>query len=229
MAGEVALRRIEREPLGELAHTQLRDALLGGRFAPGSTLTLRHLAETFGVSVTPVRDAVSRLVAFGVLELGPRGAAVVPDVKIDALAHITMVRTELEGRAAFEAATRAGRRESANLATQLDAMRAVIRAQDFATYLDLHRRFHFSVYALAEVPILSGIIENLWLRAGPVLSLVVPDYVLTLKGTDRHAAIVDAIARGDGALARKETAADIVEADAYLRSLAGPDGRIRRA
>ena len=43
-----ALKRIEREPLWDLAHAQLRDALLAGRFEPGTVLTLRSLAESFG-------------------------------------------------------------------------------------------------------------------------------------------------------------------------------------
>ena len=62
-----ALRRIEREPLWDLAHAQLRESLLAGRFAPGAKLTLRYLAETFGTSITPVRDAITRLAALGVL------------------------------------------------------------------------------------------------------------------------------------------------------------------
>ena len=73
-----ALKRIEREPLWDLAHAQLRDALLAGRFAPGTVLTLRALAESFGTSITPVRDAVTRLVAQGVLQQGPRNSAIVP-------------------------------------------------------------------------------------------------------------------------------------------------------
>ena len=64
------LRKIEREPLWDLAHAQLRDTLLAGRFAPGSSLTLRDLAQTFGISITPVRDAVTRLVRKGCFSKG---------------------------------------------------------------------------------------------------------------------------------------------------------------
>ena len=73
-----ALKRIEREPLWDLAHSQLQDALLAGRFEPGTVLTLRSLAESFGTSITPVRDAVTRLVAQGVLQQGARNSAIVP-------------------------------------------------------------------------------------------------------------------------------------------------------
>src|SRR5919197_173549 len=98
-----ALKRIEREPLWDLAHAQLRDALVAGRFEPGTVLTLRSLAESFGTSITPVRDAVTRLVAQGVLQQGPRNSAIVPQLTAAELGHLTIVRCELEGRAAREA------------------------------------------------------------------------------------------------------------------------------
>src|ERR1051325_603772 len=97
-----ALKRIEREPLWDLAHTQLKDALLAGRFEPGKVLTLRSLAESFGTSITPVRDAVTRLVAQGVLQQGPRNSAIVPHLSARALADLTVLRCSLEGRAARE-------------------------------------------------------------------------------------------------------------------------------
>ena len=99
-----ALKRIEREPLWDLAHAQLRDALLAGKFEPGTVLTLRALAESFGTSITPVRDAVTRLVAQGVLQQGPRNSAIVPNLTRKELADLTVVRCALEGRAAREAA-----------------------------------------------------------------------------------------------------------------------------
>src|SRR5262245_47173556 len=99
-----ALTPIEREPLWDLAHTQLREALLAGRFEPGAILSLRSLAEDFGTSITPVRDAVTRLIAQGVLQLGPRNAAIVPSLTASELRHLTIVRCALEGRAAREAA-----------------------------------------------------------------------------------------------------------------------------
>src|SRR3954463_15955099 len=99
-----ALKKIQREPLWDLAHMQLKDALLAGRFEPGKVLTLRSLAESFGTSITPVRDAVTRLVAQGVLQQGPRNSALVPHLSRRQVADLTRVRCSLEGRAAREAA-----------------------------------------------------------------------------------------------------------------------------
>lgn len=226
MAG--GLQRLESERLWDQAFMQLRDALYAGRFEPGVALSLRTLAESFGTSITPVRDAVSRLVTLGILERGPRNAAVVPFISTRHLRDLTLVRCELEGLAAREAAKNADRISANALARQLEEMRRLIAREDFATYLDAHRRFHFQIYAMANVPILSETIETLWLRCGPVLSFVVPEYVKSLKGTDHHTAVLGAIRQGDEATAEAEIVADIREAAAYLNTLADENGRICR-
>lgn len=221
-------RKIRPEPMGDRAYVQLRDALFAGRFEPGGNLPLRTLAESFGTSITPVRDAVSRLIAQGVLELGPRNSARVPDLGSDQLSQLTIVRCELEGLAAREAARQGSPAIKESLDVQLGKMRQLIATNDFSLYLGIHRAFHFEIYAASGISLLQEMIENLWLRCGPVLSFVVPEYVKSLKGTDHHLAVVDAIRRGDGDAAREEIVADIEEASAYLRSLADRSGKIRR-
>ncbi|MEP9353474.1 GntR family transcriptional regulator [Xanthobacter sp. KR7-65] len=223
-----SLSRIAREPLWDRAHAQLREALLAGRFEPGSALVLRQLAETFGTSITPVRDALARLVAQGVLAQGPRNSALVPDLDKGALLDIMVVRSELEGRATREAASKAAPAEIDALEALLSEMRGMIARRELDAYLDVHRRFHFGIYALAGIPILDEMIENLWLRCGPILSFVVPEYVVSLKGTDHHQAALDAIRRKDGSSAEAEIVADIEEAGRYLLGLADSSGRIRR-
>ena len=223
-----ALKRIEREPLWDLAHTQLRDALLAGRFPPGTVLTLRSLAEGFGTSITPVRDAVTRLVAQGVLQQGPRNAAIVPHLTARELADLTVVRCALEGRAAREAAARRNAAGLDRLKSLLATMQSLISAKNLESYLDYHRKFHFEIYAMSGVPILVDTIENMWLRCGPVLSFVIPEYVVLLKGWDHHTAALKAIVAGDADAAEREIVADITEAAEYLGGLADARGQLRR-
>lgn len=222
-----ALRKIEREPLWDLAHAQLREGLLAGRFAPGSKLTLRYLAEIFGTSITPVRDAITRLAAQGILQLGPRNCAVVPELTVEELRELTAIRCELEGRAAFEAATRRDAAALSRLDEQLVTMRSHLAARKMSAYLSVHRKFHFGIYAAANMPILSGLVENMWLRCGPTLGFVVPEYVLLLKGTDHHESALEAMQHRDGRKAERAIVADIQDASAYLESLASGDGIIR--
>jgi DNA-binding GntR family transcriptional regulator len=224
----VAFRRIEREPLHDLAHTQLREALLAGRFEPGASLTLRTLAESFGISITPVRDAVTRLVAQGVLQSGPRNSAIVPHLTASELRHITMVRCALEGRAAREAAGNPDQDAHARLESRLATMRALIKDRKLERYLDHHRQFHFEIYAMSNNSILVDMIENLWLRCGPALSFVVPQYVLSLRGSDHHTAALNGIRKGAGDLAEAAIVADITEAATYLGTLADITGRLAK-
>lgn len=221
------LKKIEREPLWDLVHAQLREGLLAGRFAPGSRLTMRYLAETLGTSVTPVRDALTRLAAQGVLQFGPRNCAVVPEISAAELRELTAIRCELEGRAAFEAATRRDAETLSRLEEQLKTMEGYIAARKMTAYLSMHRKFHFGIYAAAQMPILGELVENLWLRCGPTLGFVVPEYVLLLKGTDHHKSALQAMQRRDGHKAKKAIVADIMDASAYLETLAGSDGIIR--
>lgn len=224
-----ALKRIEREPLWDLAHAQLRDALLAGRFEPGTVLTLRSLAESFGTSITPVRDAVTRLVAQGVLQQGPRNAAIVPNLSRKELADLTVIRCALEGRAAREAALL--RHDDATLQSlqeRLSMMQSLIQARKLESYLEHHRKFHFGIYAMSGIPLMVETIENMWLRCGPVLSFVIPEYVVLLKGWDRHTAALQAIIAGDAARAEAEIVADIMEAASYLDGLADETGQLQR-
>ena len=223
-----ALKRIEREPLWDLAHAQLRDALLAGKFEPGTVLTLRSLALSFGTSITPVRDAVTRLVAQGVLQQGPRNSAIVPNVSRRELQDLTVVRCALEGRAAREAAAHRDEATLRRLSERLTTMQSLISARKLESYLEHHRKFHFGIYAMSGIPLLVETIENMWLRCGPVLSFVIPEYVVLLKGSDRHTAALKAIMAGDADGAEREIVADITEAAHYLASLADSTGQLRR-
>ncbi|MEA2881065.1 MAG: hypothetical protein QOH32_284, partial [Bradyrhizobium sp.] len=83
-------------------------------------------------------------------------------------------------------------------------------------------------YAMSRIPLLVETIENMWLRCGPVLSYVIPEYVVLLKGTDRHTAALKAIVAGNADGAEREIVADITEAAQYLAGLADSTGQLRR-
>lgn len=222
------LQPVERETLWDQVYAQLRDALFAGKFEPGSRLVLRDLAELLGTSITPVRDAVARLVANGTLARGPRNTALVPDVGAVDLQHLIIVRTELEGRAAREASKHADEDGVAVLDKRLAQMRKLIAEGHLGAYLDLHRQFHFGIYEMAQMPILYDMIEGLWLRCGPALSFVIPDYVRLLKGTDHHRRLIEALRNHHADAAERAIVSDIEEAGQYLLSLADEQGRIRR-
>lgn len=216
------LKQIEKVTLWDRAYAELRSALLAGRFAPGQRILLREVAGVLGISLTPVRDAVNHLIAERVLERGTGGqggGAIVPQIDPEHFRQLTLMRTELESRAAFEAAACVTPDHVATLREHLARMREHMQRERRDDYLELHRRFHFGIYALAGMPLLQDTIETLWLRCGPVLTVVLPEYVPYLKKTDYHAAALDALSRQDAQGVAEAIRRDISSAGEYIYQL----------
>src|SRR5215217_555952 len=96
--------RLERVSLGDRVHIELRDRLMGGELAPGQKMSLRSVAESLGVSMMPVREAVARLVVDQSLEVLPNRAVRVPLMSRVRFRELTAVRLANEGFATEEAA-----------------------------------------------------------------------------------------------------------------------------
>lgn len=220
--GLTGLKQIEKYTLWDRAYAELRGALLAGRFVPGQRILLREVAGELGISLTPVRDAVNHLIAERVLERGTGGqggGAIVPHVDPEQFRQLTMMRAELESRAAYEATAHAEAADVALLRDHLAQMTGHINGERRDRYLEMHRRFHFGIYALARLPVIQDAIETLWLRCGPVLTIVLPEYVPYLKKTDYHVEALDALERHDAHGVANAIRRDIAEAGAYIHQL----------
>lgn len=207
---------VERSPLWDQAYAALRDSLLGGRFAPGERLLLRDIADQLGISLTPVRDAVNRLVAERVLErgsVGQGGGATVPRLTADQFGQLMAVRASLEPAATMAAVPHATVEKLDEIEAALVAMQQKVNAQRPEGYLEAHHRFHFGIYALCRMPIMLEIIEGAWLRCAPTLRLGLPDHVPSLKRFPFHVAALQALRTGDG-----QAAADAIRADIHSAS-----------
>ena len=95
---------IERENLSDRAYTTIRNALMRGQLKPGERLRLRPLSERFGISLTPMREALLRLVFERAMTFDERGTVVVPSLTLAQLQEIRSIRMDLEGKAAASAA-----------------------------------------------------------------------------------------------------------------------------
>ena len=220
------LRPLERETLWDRAYAALREALLNGRYAPGHRIVLREVAAELGISLTPVRDAVNRLIAERVLERGTGGqggGAIVPHVDVAIFRQLVMMRAEIESRAAFEAVAHAEEGDVQIMRELHARMGQLIDAEPRQGYLDVHRHFHFHLYGMSGLNVMQDSIETLWLRCGPVLNMVLPEYVPHLKATDHHAAAVQALAARDAQGVSLAIRSDIVEAGRYIHGLLTQD------
>lgn len=217
---------LDRQTLGARAYAQLADLLISGRLAPGEKLSLRTAAEVLGVSIMPVREAVSRLVADKALEVAANRTVRVPVMSATQFRDLTKVRIAIEGHAAAEAARLRSDRNLASIAAAEAAMRAEseVRTPDLPRAVELNKTFHFAVYEAAQSPILVEIIRALWLKAGPVINLDLrgnPDRLAKGEAIRFHADARKAIETGDADAAKTAIAADITSAANFILSRGG--------
>lgn len=217
---------IERRTMADIAYDALSDLLASGRLAPGERLSLRQTAAALGVSVMPVREAVSRLAADGALEVAPNRALRVPVLDAEAFRALAETRMAVEGLAAARAAERRSAAELAVIREAEAAFRALADSAqpDGAQAVALNRDLHFAIYAACGLAPMREIIARLWLKAGPVLNLDLRAHPERLKrGTARcrHAEVLAAIEARDGTAAAAAIAADIADAADFILSRGG--------
>ncbi|RVU16438.1 GntR family transcriptional regulator [Methylobacterium oryzihabitans] len=164
------VRPLVRENLGERAYADLRAALMRGQLRPRERLRLRPMSVRFGISATPMREALLRLVSEKALAIDARGSVVVPTLTLAELLEIRAIRIDLEGRAAATAAVVASAAEIDGLAAIHEAISECHRTRDFERAVNLNTEFHLGLCRLARLPVLCDIVETLWVRCGPILS-----------------------------------------------------------
>lgn len=200
----------------ERVYRSLRQAILCGQFVPGRSVTLRGLAGALGVSMTPVREALRQLVAENALEALDNRRVRVPHMDQDRLDEVCTARIALETQAALRALPYADGALIRRLWQLNDAIDEAIARDDRVAYLQRHHDFHFSLYSAGPSPVLTGLIESVWLQFSPFLSHVV-NHVETDYLKDRHAEALHALSAGDADLLRFAIEADIREGLGSLR------------
>lgn len=207
--------------LGDQAYERLSALLISGQIAPGDRLSMRSLAARLGVSMMPVREAVTRLAAMGALDVSRKRAATVPNMSVARFRDIAKVRIEVEGLAAAEAARHRQPRDLARIERAEAAFRALRDRPpgDVSSAVQLNQEYHFAVYAAARSPTLIEVITPLWLKIGPVLNLDLRENPERLEKGDAaqcHAEALDAIRDGNADRARAAIARDIASAAEFI-------------
>nr|WP_245396619.1 FCD domain-containing protein [Jiella sonneratiae] len=162
-----ALSVAPRKSLVSHVEEALQQALIEGRLKPGTRLVTRELADNLGMSITPVREALVRFVASGVLTAEPSQSFRVPNLTGEQYSEICEVRKAVEGLAASKAAERISPAAIAQMESLLGQYLAEKSADDHHLALRLNKEFRFVLYQAADMPTLERVIELLWLKAGP--------------------------------------------------------------
>ncbi|MFO7171081.1 MAG: GntR family transcriptional regulator [Chloroflexota bacterium] len=144
---------------------ELRRMILGGALVPGSRIDQAELAQRFGVSVVPVREALARLQSSGLVRIVPRRGVFVEALSAEELVDIYNVRELLEEHAARLAGPNLTDDDILAMEGLVERMEAAAAEQDYDTYLALNREFHFTIYRAARRPYLLQVISQLWDRS----------------------------------------------------------------
>jgi DNA-binding GntR family transcriptional regulator len=211
---------IERQSsLGEAAYRSLKDIIIRGEFPPNEKLTVRSVAAALGVSTTPARDAVNRLLAEGaIVNDGPK-TVILPILTMDALDEITATRLALEGLAAERSVNSITRADIATLEQLQATINKGLDTADYRMVLHANREFHFLIYKRSGWPRLVGMIETLWLRIGPSLNDLYPDFATNRKGVSNHMAGIEALRVKSGMKIRQAIEQDIKDGYVNLSAL----------
>jgi len=215
---ELRTAPLVRDTLHERAYRRICDLILNGEIAPGQVVTIQNLAEAFGVSAMPVREALKRLTAAGALSLVTGRSMGIPRLSLERLADLRRVRLSVEGIATKWAADLMEPNELGRLRRQCALLSRAAKDEHVKDYLRANRAFHFTIYNAARSPTLVALIETLWLQIGPYLNLLrgSGNYVAS---NATHRAIVEALAAHDGKAAAKALRADIDDAYAILSKM----------
>ncbi|MBP1886220.1 GntR family transcriptional regulator [Sinorhizobium mexicanum] len=220
---------LEHENLNSAVYGALCDALMQGRFQPGDRLKIRDLAEQFGTSVTPIRDAILRLVNDeAIVFRSPRDIRI-PLMSESRYREIRSIRVKLEGLAAETAAQVATSAEIEILERIVRENEQAIAAGDRMKGTELNQAFHFMLPQIAGMPVLNGILRRLWLQMGPSISdAYLPGGRAMI---DYHYPVIEALKRHDSAAASMAIVDDILLGGKPVleRILRGEKREVRRA
>ncbi|WP_328683993.1 GntR family transcriptional regulator [Streptomyces sp. NBC_01261] len=150
------------EPLGavrERVLATLRQDIIAGRLRPGDRLVERELAERFGISRVPVREAIRALVAEGFVHFETPRRTVVRRLTPNDVRELFELREALEVYAAGLAASRATPEELAEVRDLLDRAAAATEAGDAEVITDINSRLHDSIVAIAGNTLLTAALE----------------------------------------------------------------------
>jgi DNA-binding GntR family transcriptional regulator len=195
----------------------LRSRIMHGDIAPGQALTLRGIGKEYGVSMTPARESVRRLVAEGALTLSSSGRVSTPELSNERIEELAALRSLIEVELASRALPRAHMALIERLQTINSAVGDAALRQDAVAYIRTNLEFHRTLYLRAQAPAMLAMAETVWLQMGPTMRAL---YV-RLKRKDPphyHRLIIAALKAGDEPGLRLAVRSDVTQGLKMLAS-----------
>lgn len=189
------MSQVVRQTLEVQVFEILRREIATGEIAGGTKLVQDEIAARMGTSRIPVRDALRRLAAEGLVEPDERGSYSVVEFGIDDIEEIYAMRQRLEGLATNIAASCLKPADIAELRRLTAAMKEAIASREYGRYVDINNAFHSLIYNATGRMRLVRTITGLWCGVPPLTPLSVQGQIDVSLA--EHGRILDHLERGD--------------------------------
>jgi DNA-binding GntR family transcriptional regulator len=176
---------------------QLRESIVSLEMLPGTVLARDALAQQFGLSQTPIRDALMRLGEEGLVDIFPQHATVVSRIDLKAAKQAHFLRRSIELEVVRTLANSADEPLVARLRAQIAMQVAVIGAADYREFVAADQAFHQQMYTAAGVPDLWSLVRRISGHVDRLRRLHLPSAGKAQGVVRDHSSIVDAIALRD--------------------------------
>lgn len=184
----------------ELLREEIEEMIAVGKFPPGQHLDETELATQFGVSRTPIREALIQLASMGIIEIRPRRGAIVAEIGPQKLVEMFEVMSELEAMCGRLAARRMSPAEHASLMSAHQACKTACDAREPDTYFYKNELFHDAIYGGSHNAFLAEQARSLHRRLRPYRRLQLRMRDRVSNSYAEHENVVQAIIAGDGEL-----------------------------
>ncbi|MEW7008435.1 GntR family transcriptional regulator [Lentilitoribacter sp. EG35] len=210
---------IHKDKLNDQVYDRLCMLLREGEFTPGEAVRVARVAEAFGVSAMPVREALTRLLAIGVVANVSGRSVGVPSLGYEELTDLRDVRLEVEVLAVKWALQNRNDAFIADLEALLERLEKTEQSGNIRGYIKTNYEFHLRLYQQSHSPVLIDIVDTLWLRVSPHLYQLERESQYKVSNS-HHRKIVHYVREGDVKGASDALVDDISDAyDVLVRTM----------
>ena len=202
----------------ERVRNVLTDEITRGDVAPGTLLDEQEIADRFGVSRTPVREALRQLVVTGLVEMRPRRGVIVTVLTPERIMDLFEAMAEMEALCVRVATHRMSPVERSSLIRLHEESEALVEARDIDRYDAFNREFHERLYRSTRNSVLIEQAMSLRMRLTAFRRTQLRHGQRLERSRKEHAAVLAAIAQGDGDAAGRQMRAHMLNAASALES-----------
>ncbi|MDW7670499.1 MAG: GntR family transcriptional regulator [Bacillota bacterium] len=186
-----------------LVYDQIKEEIINNRIAPGTPLIERQICAALKTSRTPVREALQRLAADGLVDIIPRRGVIVSDITTDDLYDIYDIRIVLEILAVKRCIERITDQGIMQMQQILEGMRDSLEKKEFKQFILYDRSFHSLIVDIADNPRLKKILKNMNDHIERITFLIYGDEQRMLQSISQHTNVFEAISNRDSGKGEK--------------------------